>query len=960
MVGNAQEVSESYLVLNRPARGIRVSTHIQRELQHCDSFRFYVAFVTQDGIASLLQALHEIQSKNVSGRILVSQYLNFTPPIALRTLLKFPAFNVRIASDCAMHAKGYYFSRSREQCEHYLIGSSNWTARALSTNTELNIHVATPTDSTLAKEVADDFDYQFDRAIQLTNDVIDTYSITYEMARQAQPRYSDLEPTINMRSSDFTGALKPNSMQLAALKSLERIRESGKNKALIISATGTGKTYLSAFDVQKAQAQRMLFVVHRENIARAAMTTFKKVFGSAKTCGIFSGSDRQDDADFLFATVQTLSRAEHLQRFARETFDYIIVDESHRAGAASYARFLDHFNPRFLLGMTATPERTDGADIFRYFDYNIAYEIRLQAALEEEMLCPFHYFGVTDLTINGETVEDSTDFNRLTDGERVKRILEKTELYGCDDGIIRGLVFCSRVDEARSLSQEFNKRGYRSLALDGDSTEAERENAIRRLEGDLKDANKLDYLFTVDIFNEGVDIPQCNQIVLLRPTKSAIVFVQQLGRGLRLVEGKEKYLTVIDFIGNYNNNYMIPIALWGDRSYDKDRLRRLIVAGSEGLPGTSSINFDKISREQIFASINSANMQLLRDLQREFSSLRTRLGRMPMMNDFLVHDLRDPSAFADYSKSFYAFSRNVDPTEVAKISVAANEVLECYWRDSFTGTSLEEPLLLSYLLDSSLVNKTVIQDAYKRITGCMIPEGRLDSASRSLNMRFIRKTVKGSLIAIGETLGLNVVTNEADCFSRTSQLDELIKDKVFEAYLRDMVNYAKQTYLKDFDANKFVGGFVRYRKYRRSDAFRILGATQNPVAQNVGGYLISQDMTWCPLFVTYKKEAHIAATTQYEDAFLDRSTMDYFTKSNRNLQSPDVQYFRNLTPHQRVPLFVKKNNDEGIAFYYLGDVRPDTSSFREQRMRDGQTPVVRMKLLLDCPIEQGLYEYITN
>ena len=953
-------VSESHLVLNQPSRGTRVSTHIQRELQYCDSFRFYVAFVTQDGIASLLQALQEIQLRSVRGRILVSQYLNFTPPLALRTLLKFPTFNVRIASDGAMHAKGYYFSRSREQVEHYLIGSSNWTARALSTNTELNIHVATSTNSALAREVGDDFDYQFDRSIQLTADVIDAYAITYDMARQALPRCSNLEPPIDLRCSDPATVLEPNRMQLAALESLAKLRDSGKSKALIISATGTGKTHLSAFDVQKAEAQRMLFVVHRENIARAAMATFRKVFGSAKTCGIYSGSDRQGDADFLFATVQTLSRAEHLQRFTPGTFDYIIVDESHRAGAASYARFLDHFNPRFLLGMTATPERTDGADIFRYFDYNIAYEIRLQAALEEEMLCPFHYFGVTDLTINGEVVEENTDFNRLTDSERVKRILEKTELYGCDDGIIRGLVFCSRVEEARALSHEFNKRGYRSLALDGESSETVRENAIRRLEAEQNASDKLDYLFTVDIFNEGVDIPQCNQIVLLRPTQSAIVFVQQLGRGLRQVEGKEKYLTVIDFIGNYNNNYMIPIALWGDRSYDKDRLRRLVVAGSEGLPGTSSINFDKISRERIFASINSASMQLLKDLQREFNSLRTRLGRMPMMNDFLVHDLRDPSAFADYSKSFYAFSRNVAPTEVAQISGTANEVLENYWRDSFTGTSLEEPLLLSYLLDSSVVKKSVIQDEYKKATGCMIPEGRLDSASRSLNMRYIRKTVNGSLIAVGETLGLNVLKNDTDCFYRAPQLDDLIKDKVFEAYLRDLVTYAQQTYLKNFDANKFLGGFVRYRKYRRADVFRILGANQNPVAQNVGGYLISPDLAWCPLFVTYKKETHIAATTQYEDAFLDRSTMDYFTKSNRNLQSPDVQFFLNLKGNQRVPLFVQKNNDEGIAFYYLGDVRPDASTFSEQKMADGKTPVVRMKILLDQPVEEGLYEYIIN
>jgi HKD family nuclease len=229
-------VSESYLVLNQPSRGTRVSTHIQRELQYCDSFRFYVAFVTQDGIASLLQALNETQSRNVRGKILVSQYLNFTPPLALRTLLKFPAFNVRIASDGAMHAKGYYFIRNREQVEHYLIGSSNWTARALSTNTELNIQVATPADSALAREVGSDFDVQFSHATRLTAKVIEAYTITYEKAKQAVHR----SPGLDLRSSDLTGVLKPNGMQLAALRSLAKSRDSGKSKALIISATGTG------------------------------------------------------------------------------------------------------------------------------------------------------------------------------------------------------------------------------------------------------------------------------------------------------------------------------------------------------------------------------------------------------------------------------------------------------------------------------------------------------------------------------------------------------------------------------------------------------------------------------------------------------------------------------------------------------------------------------------------------
>ncbi len=427
--------STPHLVLNRHDLGVRVLTSVQRELRNCDSFRFCVAFVNRAGVATLQQLLDELQVRGTCGRVLVSQYLNFTEPVALRTLLKLRNLDVRIATEGSVHAKGYYFARGG--VERYMIGSSNWTAAALCTNTELNIQVETHAGSPLALEVAEEFDLQFGRATPVTQGFIDAY----EKVWTATPPPPVVAAVLGDARPAVAGVFQPNRMQVEALAALAALRTAGKRKALIISATGTGKTFLSAFDVQAAGARQMLFVVHRENIARAAMASFKKIFGARRTYGLYTGNDQEQEANFLFATVQTMSRARHLERFAPDQFDYIVVDESHRAGAASYARFLNHFEPRFLLGMTATPERTDGADIFSYFDHNIAYEIRLQRALEEEMLCPFHYFGVTDLTVNGEVIDEYAEFNRLTASERVARILEKTEFYGCDDGVLRGLVF---------------------------------------------------------------------------------------------------------------------------------------------------------------------------------------------------------------------------------------------------------------------------------------------------------------------------------------------------------------------------------------------------------------------------------------------------------------------------------------------------------------------------------------
>lgn len=993
------------LVLNQPSRNKRVLTRLQQELANCQEFWFYVAFVNQEGVISLLQTLEELRLRNVGGKILVSQYLNFTDPVALRTLIKLNNIDLRISTKGSMHSKGYRFKINHET-ERYIIGSSNWTASALSTNTELNILLESRVGSEIAQEFWTEFRYQFSKAEPVTADFITLYERKRDQIKPKsvtfQKQFSQIDKPLNqeielkndggdlllpdslqgdsnevllsdseIHLSKFANSVTkpdevplfgPNSMQVEALLALHRLRQSGENKALIVSATGTGKTLLSAFDARAFGARRLLFVVHRENIARTAMESFRRVFGSTRSFGLYTGNIHQKDSDFIFCTVQTISRSQHLDQFHKNHFDYIIVDESHRTGASSYGNFLNHFEPRFLLGMTATPERSDGADIFRYFDYNIAYEIRLQRALEEKMLCPFHYFGVTDLTVDGELLNDHADFKLLTSEERVSRILEKSELYGCYDGVLRGLIFCSRIEESRTLSLELNKRGYRTISLDGRNCDLDREQAIRRLEADANDRQKLDYILTVDIFNEGVDIPLCNQIILLRPTESAIVFVQQIGRGLRRVDGTEKFLTIIDFIGNYKNNFLIPIALFGDRSFDKDKIRRLLVTGNEGLPGSSTINFDSVARERIFASIDGAKTQHLKDLKTDFLALQVRIGRQPMMCDFIKHDFRDPSGFIDYSKSFYSFSRLVNHNDGCKIESHLVKIIEIYSRDTLNGKTIEEGLLLRRILGQSSFTIEDINNDYRKITGENAPHSRWESAARSIDLRFIRESVDGSLVPVGQQLALSLVEVANKTISRSKDFDRLIEEKCFIKYLNDLVEYSILKFLQDFNTSDYRDGFVRYRKYGRSDVFRILGAKENPVAQNVGGYMIDPEAgAWCPIFVTYKKHAKISATTQYEDEFIDQITLRYFSKSRRTLRSPDVEFFRSSPACKLLPLFVKKNDSEGIEFYYIGNLTPDRDSFRQESMPDADgssVSVVTMMMRLDKPVDDAFYKYL--
>jgi superfamily II DNA or RNA helicase/HKD family nuclease len=947
------------LVLNARLRGSRVLSSILDELRTCRSFRFCVAFVNREGVACLLQALADLKSRGVNGQILVSQYLNFTDPVALRTLSMLSNIEVKIATEGAMHSKGYYFDHSAFQ--RFIIGSSNWTAAALSTNTELNIRVQTPSESILSKEIDLDFEAQYQGAEPVTPEFIERYERVY---------YDRLNTNSSQDASRIMDAaervdpiLNPNQMQVEALGSLARLREAGKAKALIVSATGTGKTLLSAFDAKAVGARRLLFVVHRENIARAAMLSFKRVFGHSRSYGLYCGSERSIDADFIFSTVQTLSREEHYGKFSKTAFDYIVVDESHRAEAASYRRFIEYFAPSFLLGMTATPERSDGADIFRYFDYNIAYEIRLHHALELQVLCPFHYFGVADLAIEGDPGKDLRAFNRLIGEERINLIVEKARFYGCYNGIVRGLIFCTHVDEARSLSEGLNRFGYRSIALSGGDSEESREQSIRRLEAPVNSANRLDYIITVDIFNEGVDIPLVNQIILLRATNSPIVFVQQLGRGLRKVPFEDKFLTVIDFIGNYANNYLIPIALYGDRSYTKDRIRRLLVEASEPLPGTSTINFDPIAKERIFESVNSARTETLSSLRSDFKALQLRIGRVPMMMDFILHDSRDPAAFSNYSKSFYGFARGEEPKLVPHLSDRAAKVLEILSADALNGKSIEEPVLLNLLLNSRNVSIEYLNQYLLDHYNIQIEDRRLDSLYSSVNLRFLRKAVNQSLVGAGESIGVNWVGRQGDSFQRLPDFEDFLQEIAFKDFVQDLILYATHRFKSGFERSEFHGGFQLYEKYSRADVFRILGLCENPVAQNVGGYLVAADKSWCPLFVTYRKSQNQSLTTHYKDTFISREEMLWFSKNRRYLTSPDVCFFREASEHQRILLFVQKSNDEGMEFYYMGDVQPRPETFAEEFMSgdDGKLlPVVRMRLALRHPVRESLYAYITE
>lgn len=929
----------------------KVLTTLINSLNNCKNFYFNVAFLTKSGVISLFNTLEEIEKLGIKGKILISTYQNFTQPDGLRLLKKFHNLDLKLIDKDNFHGKGYIFKK--KDSYELIIGSSNLTQDALSKNAEYNLKVYAKNESKIINDALTLFDKNFEKGKTLTNNLIDEYEKSYQ---------ENIKPQIkaNIQEEDDQIVYSPNEMQRLALNNINKLRSLDENKALLISATATGKTFLSAFDVEQMNAAKILFIVHRLNIARKSLKTFKHVFKTNKTYGIFSGSEKNLNSDFIFSTNLTISNPDNFQKFKPDHFDYIIIDEAHRSGAETYKKIIDYFTPKFLLGMTATPERTDAFDIFSLFDHNIAYEIRLKKAMEMELVVPFHYFGVTDIEINGQVLDEKSDFRLLTSDERVDRIIEYANKYGCDDGIIRGLVFCSKIDEAKELSEKFNQRGYKTISLSGANSESEREDAIERIERNNTN-EKLDYIFTVDIFNEGIDIPRINQVIMLRPTQSNIIFVQQLGRGLRKFFDQKEYVTVIDFIGNYQNNFLIPVALYGDTSFNKDNLRKMINSGSSILPGSSTINFDEISRDRIFESISNTNLQKKSELVQDYKLLKLKLGNIPKMTDFLEYESRDPYQFVEYSKSYLNFVNMVEDDKF-KVNNDEKKILEIYSQYLNNGTSIEDVILLKNIINHRGIRLSEFQSLLK--DNYDIRDNKIDTIVNVLKLNYFIEKINNKEEKIGNFYKYELINYSNEEISIGKTLNNCLNNSIFKNFLLDSIDYSIKQFDQKFKKMDYINGFFRYEKYSRRDVHRILRWDQLPNAQTVGGYQVSKNGKVCPIFVTYKKKTDIADTMNYEDKFLTSGLFEWFSKNNRSTNSPDVTAITDMSNSIRLPFFIKKDDNEGSEFYYIGEfkVLPETiiNTKMIDKEKDKEISVVKINMEIDKPVRQDLYEYLVK
>ena len=922
------------LVYNNYKERIKVSHELKLLFKNCDSFELSVAFIADSGLAALKECFDYLRNHHIPGKIITSTYLGFNAPSMFKKLLKYNNIEIKIFEGKGFHPKGYIFHKDKQT--DIMIGSSNLTQSALAVNQEWNLFFSSDTQKDIVFKVEEEFDKQWTHSISLTEEWIEKYQKVY------------VKP-VRHETIKISKEIKPNYMQKNALESLDNLRNNNKDKALLISATGTGKTYLAAFDVKAVHPKRMLFVVHRRSIALKAMETFKTIIKD-KSMGLFSGDTKDINCDYVFSTIQTIYKPENRQLFSKEEFDYIIIDEVHKAGANSYQELVNYFKPQFLLGMSATPERSDNFDIYKMFDYNIAYEIRLQQAMEYDLLCPFHYYGITDMTIDDHVIDDKSDFNLLVDEKRVDYVIDKINDYGYSGDRVHGLIFVSRKEEAHRISEMFNQRGFNTCALTGEASEKQRQEAMDSLESN--EDGSLDYIFTVDIFNEGIDIPKVNQVVMLRPTQSSIIFIQQLGRGLRKNNEKD-YVVVIDFIGNYEKNFFIPIALSGNTNFNKDNLRRFVSEGNLIIPGASTIQFDEISKKRIFNAIDLARFNDIKYIKDSYKDLKAKIGRIPELEDFEKYGAIDVQRIFQNKSlgSYHEFLKKYEKDYKVTFSKQEEDYLKFISTKLSSGKRVQEleTIRLAIEKKANLMNylKKEMQNTYNII----IPDIGYETIQNILTQNFATGTGKDTYKDI-------TIIDEHNNIS--SNFSKLLVNNEFKRQIIEVIDYAINQYKKEYSERYKDTDLCLYKKYTYEDVCQLLNWEKSLVPLNIGGYKYDEHTNTLPVFINYDKDENISDTIKYTDHFIDSQTLVAMSKSKMKLNSKGMEIFNKAKERNTfIHIFVRKNKDDKVSkeFYYLG--QGNIIDIKQETMAN-DVPVCEILYQLDQPVRKDIYDYIVN
>lgn len=910
---------------------------ITKLLSECKSFTFNVAFINFSGIQLLLDTLNDCEKRGIKGKILSSTYLNFTQAKALEKILQFQNIELKIF-DCSInnigfHSKAYIFEFEEEY--KVLLGSSNITASAFKTNIEWNIKTISKKEDEFLKSLLSEFDLLWNDSFFVDDNFLDSYK-----SFQKQIEILKIEQFKYKKESQ----IKINSMQKHALERLEFLRLKDETKALVIAATGSGKTFLAAFDVKNYRPKKLLFIVHRENILIKAKQSFEEIIKDF-SCGLYTGNKKEEEKDYIFATIQTLSS--NYENFLKEEFDYIIVDEAHHITSPSYKKVLKYFIPKFLLGLTATPNRSDNESIYEVFDENIACDIRLNEALENNLVTPFHYFGISDIK---QIDYEGIDLSKISElakllmiNKRVDYIIEKMNFYGYSGNKRKVLGFCASKEHAIFMSEEFNKRGINSVSLLSDDSILRREELIEKLEDE---ESSLEVIFIVDIFNEGIDIPSINIVLMLRPTNSPIIFIQQLGRGLRKHKNKE-FLTLLDFIGNHNKAYLIALALIGNKAIDKDSVKISLLNNFANI-NNAFISMDEISKQRILEQIDNENFNAIKYLKEQYFEFKAILGnKIPRLVDFINYDeFISPLSFISEAKSYTEFLGKVEKKQEIKTLLENLDFLKAlrFVQSLLPIKRVYEFVILKHLLDNKSCDKTEVS----RLLNKYLEKVNIETLEHSF--AFLNQDYFDS----GQiSRALKLVELKDEKIEKTKEFTALLQNKLIKEIFEDSLNYGILTYEKTFGTKDFGLPFLKiYEKYNMLNIAQLCDFNKIHSSFRGSGFLKYNDDFF--LFITIEKEKFSKAAS-YHNAFLSKDTFTYSSKPSHTQDKGDGKRLcENKKEKVKLHIFVRKFShvDKKVqGFIYLG--LANSSKY------EGNKPI-NLELKLENPLSDKLFEEFTR
>lgn len=879
-------------------------SELKKEIVSSDRIDFLVSFIKWSAIRPLLPELKEFTSRFADNdkendphlRIIATTYTKATDYKAIEELAKLPSTEVKINYETnheRLHAKSYLFKRDTGFSTAY-IGSSNLSNPALNGGLEWNVKVTEKESIDIVKKFAVSFEsYWNDSSFETFDPDDEKCCQKLRMELNKHPDGNDFH---------LQASIHPYAYQQEILDRLDAERKiHGYYKNLVVAATGVGKTIVAAFDYKRFKEThpraRLLFIAHREEILKQSIEKFREVLNDFNFGEMYVGGNKPDNIDYLFASIQSINSGRLTEWTTSNFYDYIVIDEAHHMVADSYQSVIKHYKPRILLGLTATPDRMDHEDILKYFDNRIASEMLLGEAIDRNLLSSFQYFGVTDsedysdLKWGKDGYEDS-DLENLYTGNtrRCELILKSVKDYVADLNDVKGIGFCVNINHAIDMAKYFNEHGVHSMALYSDSKNDKRKNAQKKLvNGEIK------FIFVVDLYNEGVDIPEVNTILFLRPTQSATVFLQQLGRGLRLCPGKE-CLTVLDFIGQYNRNYNFEAKYRALVGQSRKSLTDQIENGFSSLPSGCYIQLEEQSKKWILENLRQ-NSNNKRNLVKRVASFEENTGKKLTLANFLD----------EYNMNLYDFYSN-------------NGSRSMFLLKKWAGI----------INDSCNLSEKEYKDVYKKLIGLF----HINS-EKLLNywISYIKKPVKPQTEFENRMLNMLYYTfykkfPEKNGFSSIEEgIHNVLKEDFIKNEALEILNY-KRSHI-DFIPKKNEYDFVcplevgcQYNTRQIMAAFGEFNEKRSPEFRE--GVKYFKDLkTDIFLINLNKSEKDFSPSTMYEDYAINDHLFHWQSQSRDKMKSEKIQrYIHHKKTGNNISFFVREFKNIGSytsPYTFLGN-----------------------------------------